>query len=77
VSNPGKNYEQNTAAQKSTAIILRERSRVVIIREFRTFPAHRLFCFAASRPSESASATSKSGAAKSPRQSLCEEMSGQ
>jgi hypothetical protein len=36
--------------RKWFAIILRERERVVIIRKFRTVPAHRLFCFAASRP---------------------------
>src|SRR5258708_40294579 len=45
-----KNVERESAMRKWFAIILRERERVVIIRKFRTVPAHRLFCFAASRP---------------------------
>src|SRR5260221_5535166 len=45
-----KTLRKINTARRSSAIILRERQMVVIIREFRTVPAHRLFCFAASRP---------------------------
>ena len=41
---------------KIAATILSERRGVAIIREFRTVPAHRLFCFAASRPVRAPSA---------------------
>ena len=51
-----KEVEKVKARRKLSAIILSERRRVVIIGKFRTVPAHRLFCFAASRPVRAPSA---------------------
>jgi hypothetical protein len=49
----------------SAATILREPREVVIIRKFRTVPAHWLFCFAASRPVRAHSACSESASVDS------------
>jgi hypothetical protein len=45
-----KKQERRSRGENSAGTILRERRWVVIILEFRTVPAHQLFCFAASRP---------------------------
>src|SRR5580658_7571577 len=46
----GKESGQEKARREFSAADLSEGHAVVIIQELRTVPAHRLFCFAASRP---------------------------